>query len=61
MKGAIFGVCSSLFVALYSIVVKKVMSLLDDNEYLLIEYNTPIAIILLIQGDMQRQSYFQRF
>ncbi|KAK8857806.1 hypothetical protein M9Y10_012900 [Tritrichomonas musculus] len=48
LKGAIFGVCSSFFVALYSIVVKKVMGLLDDNEYLLIEYNTPIAIILLI-------------
>jgi GDP-fucose transporter C1 len=38
-------VCSSVFVALYSIVVKKVMDLLDNNEYLLIEYNTPVAII----------------
>ncbi|OHT04138.1 GDP-fucose transporter-related protein [Tritrichomonas foetus] len=48
LKGAIYGVLSSLFVALYSIVVKKVMGLLDNNEYLLIEYNTPIAIIMLI-------------
>lgn len=48
MKGAFYGICSSIFVALYSIVVKKVMGLLDNNEYLLIEYNTPIAIILLI-------------
>ena len=47
-KGAIYGVCSSFFVALYSIVVKKVMGLLDNNEYLLIEYNTPIAIIMLV-------------
>ena len=48
VKGAIYGVLSSLFVALYSIVVKKVMGLLDNNEYLLIEYNTPIAIVALL-------------
>lgn len=48
IKGAIFGVMSSFFVAAYSIVVKKVIGLLDNNEYLLIEYNTPIAIIALI-------------
>jgi GDP-fucose transporter C1 len=46
LRGGIYGICSSVFVALYSIVVKKVMDLLDKNEYLLIEYNTPIAIIL---------------
>jgi GDP-fucose transporter C1 len=32
---------------MYAIIVKKVMILLDNNEYLLIEYNTPIAIIAL--------------
>ena len=47
-RGAVYGVLSSLFVALYSIVVKKVIGLLDNNEYLLIEYNTPIAIIALL-------------
>jgi GDP-fucose transporter C1 len=46
-KGAVYGVSSSLFVALYSIVVKLVMGLLDNNEYLLIEYNTPVAILSL--------------
>lgn len=47
VKGAIIGVISSFFASLYSIVVKKVMGLLEDNEYLLLEYNTPIAIIIL--------------
>lgn len=47
LKGGIYGVMSSMFVATYSIVVKRVMGLLDNNEYLLIEYNTPIAIVFL--------------
>jgi GDP-fucose transporter C1 len=47
IRGAVYGVGSSLFVALYSIVVKRVIDLLDKNEYLLIEYNTPLAIIAL--------------
>ena len=47
-RGCIYGVLSSLFVASYSIAVKKALKLLDGNEYLLIEYNTPIAIILLL-------------
>jgi GDP-fucose transporter C1 len=46
-RGAIYGIASSLFVALYSIAVKKVMELLGNNEYLLIEYNTPVAIVAL--------------
>jgi GDP-fucose transporter C1 len=47
IRGAIYGVCSSMCVAMYAIIVKKVMMLLDNNEYLLIEYNTPIAIVVL--------------
>ncbi|KAK8885810.1 hypothetical protein M9Y10_041264 [Tritrichomonas musculus] len=47
LKGGVFGVLSSCFVATYSIVVKQVMGLLDDNQYLLIEYNTPLAIVFL--------------
>jgi GDP-fucose transporter C1 len=47
VRGAIYGVLSSVFAALYAIVVKRVIGLLDGNEYLLIEYNTPIAIIAL--------------
>jgi GDP-fucose transporter C1 len=47
VRGAVYGVSSSLFVALYSIAVKRVMELLDNNEYLLIEYNTPVAIVAL--------------
>jgi GDP-fucose transporter C1 len=47
IRGSIYGVLSSIFVALYSIVVKKVLDVLDKNEWLLIEYNTPIAIVSL--------------
>lgn len=47
-KGCFYGVATSLFVALYSIVVKKTLKSLDNNEYVLIEYNTPIAIIAFI-------------
>lgn len=46
-KGAIYGVASSFFVALYAIKVKQGIELMDNNEYLLIEYNTPISIIIL--------------
>ena len=48
LKGCFYGVSSSCFVAIYSIVVKQVMGALDNNEYLLIEYNTPVAMIALI-------------
>jgi GDP-fucose transporter C1 len=47
LRGALYGVLSSVFAALYAIVVKRAISLLDGNEYLLIEYNTPIAIVAL--------------
>jgi GDP-fucose transporter C1 len=47
LKGGFYGVASSCFVATYALVVKRVMGLLDDNEYVLIEYNTPIAIVIL--------------
>ena len=46
-RGAVYGVLSSAFVALYSIVVKRALGVLDNNEYVLIEYNTPIATVLL--------------
>jgi GDP-fucose transporter C1 len=46
-RGATYGIVSSLFVALYAIMVKESISLLDGNEYLLIEYSTLIAIIAL--------------
>jgi GDP-fucose transporter C1 len=48
VRGSVYGVLSSVCVASYSIVVKRVMALLDNNEYLLIEYNTPIAILALV-------------
>jgi GDP-fucose transporter C1 len=47
LKGALYGVSSSCFVVTYSLVVKRVMGLLDNNEYLLIEYNTSLAIVIL--------------
>jgi GDP-fucose transporter C1 len=47
LKGGVYGVASSCALATYSLVVKRVIGLLDNNEYLLIEYNTPIAIVIL--------------
>jgi GDP-fucose transporter C1 len=47
LKGTAYGVTSSAFVALYSIAVKKVIGLLDGNEYLLIEYLAPMSIVIL--------------
>jgi GDP-fucose transporter C1 len=46
-RGAVYGVASSVFVVSYSVAVKRVMELMDNNEYLLIEYNTPVAIVAL--------------
>lgn len=45
--GAIYGVLSSFFLAAYSIASKYAIQELDNNEYLLLEYNTPAAIVLL--------------
>lgn len=39
LVGVIFGVCSSIFVALYSIYVKKVLPDMDDNSWRLMLYN----------------------
>jgi GDP-fucose transporter C1 len=47
IRGAVYGVLASVFVALYAIMVKKVIGLLDGNEYLLIEYNTPVSIVAM--------------
>jgi GDP-fucose transporter C1 len=47
LHDAIYGLLSSTCVAAYSIVVKEVIMIFDDNEFLLIEYNTPIALLVL--------------
>jgi len=46
--GLFFGVCSSVFVALYGIFVKKKLQVVDNNEWRLLHYNTTLAILLLI-------------
>jgi hypothetical protein len=48
VRGSIYGILSSLFVAFYAIVTKWVIGLLDGNSYVLMEYNTPIAIVVLL-------------
>ena len=48
VRGCIYGVLSSLCVASYSIAVKKALKYLNNNQYVLIEYNTPVAILILI-------------
>jgi len=46
-SGLFFGVCSSIFVALYGIFVKKKLQVVDNNEWRLLHYNTTLAIVLL--------------
>jgi len=48
LLGLFFGVCSSVFVALYGIYVKKKLQVVDNNEWRLLHYNTTLAIFLLI-------------
>jgi len=45
--GVFFGVGSSMFVALYSIYIKKIMPVVDNNSEKLMIYNNINAIILL--------------
>ena len=45
--GVVFGVLSSIFLALYSILVKWSLDLVDGNQYVLMEYNTLVAIVLM--------------
>lgn len=57
LKGLLFGVTSSIFVALYGIYVKKAIDALDGNKDILLIYNTILSIILLfpliiVSGEM---------
>jgi GDP-fucose transporter C1 len=46
-KGLIFGLMSSFFAALYSVLVRTTIAKLDSNEFLLLQYNTNLALLLL--------------
>jgi len=46
--GVIYGVTSSLFVAMYSIYVKKVLPVVDGNHWKLMMYSTVLSIFLLV-------------
>ncbi|CAG8682172.1 14078_t:CDS:2, partial [Acaulospora morrowiae] len=46
-EGIIYGVASSMFVALYGIYVKKTLIYVDNNQWRLLHYNTSLSIILL--------------
>ncbi|KAF9348785.1 hypothetical protein BGX26_012822 [Mortierella sp. AD094] len=64
--GLLAGVGSSIFVALYGIYVKKTLSIVDNNQWRLLHYNTLISIFLLTPivlfsgelGEMWREVYF---
>lgn len=46
-SGLVFGLISSMFVSLYSIYVKRVMDIMDNNEWRLLIYNTVLACIFM--------------
>eukprot|EP01113_Clastostelium_recurvatum_P021573 TRINITY_DN2557_c0_g1_i3.p1 TRINITY_DN2557_c0_g1~~TRINITY_DN2557_c0_g1_i3.p1 ORF type:complete len:363 (-),score=77.93 TRINITY_DN2557_c0_g1_i3:19-1083(-) len=57
--GVIFGIASSMFVALYSIYVKKVLPYVEGNEWKLMAYNTTLSIpmlfpLVLLNGEIGR-------
>lgn len=43
-----FGLCSSMFVSLYGIYVKKKLATVNNNEWRLLNYNTIISIFFLL-------------
>eukprot|EP01105_Mastigella_eilhardi_P020752 TRINITY_DN4977_c0_g1_i4.p1 TRINITY_DN4977_c0_g1~~TRINITY_DN4977_c0_g1_i4.p1 ORF type:complete len:357 (+),score=124.39 TRINITY_DN4977_c0_g1_i4:28-1071(+) len=47
LVGVIFGVMSSVFVALYSTYVKMKLPLVNNSEWLLLNYNTAFSVVLL--------------
>jgi GDP-fucose transporter C1 len=47
VTGLVFGVFSSVFVALYGIYVKKQLQIVNNDQWVLLGYNTTIAIVLL--------------
>jgi len=46
--GVIFGVTSSVFVSLYSIYVKKVLPVVNNDQWRLMIYNTILSIYLMV-------------
>ncbi|KCV71884.1 hypothetical protein H696_01293 [Fonticula alba] len=47
-SGILFGVGASACVSLYGLFVKQKLAVVDDNEWLLQEYNTALASVLMI-------------
>jgi len=47
-QGVIYGVTSSVFLALYSIYVKKALPVVDKDHWKLMMYNTVLSLIFLI-------------
>lgn len=46
-RGLFFGLLSSVFAALYAILVKTTLGYLNGNEFLLLQYNTNLALLFL--------------
>lgn len=47
LMGIFFGLLSSVFVALYGIVVKRKLPAVNNDEWLLLNYNTILSVIFL--------------
>lgn len=47
-EGVVYGVAASCFVALYGIFVKKKLAVVQDNEWVLLQYNTALATVVLL-------------
>ena len=47
VRGLVFGLLSSVFAALYAILVKTTLGYLEGNEFLLLQYNTNLALVFL--------------
>lgn len=45
--GIIFGMCSSAFVSLYGIYVKRIMAIIEGDEWKLMNYNTMLSILFM--------------
>ena len=58
VEGVIFGVASSLFVCLYSIYVKKILALVDNDHNVLMVYNNlnalwMLPIVVVLAGEVE--------
>ena len=47
VKGTVYGILSSIALAMYSVTSKKSMDMLNGNQFILIEYIIPFSLLIL--------------